>query len=121
MDRVDPGVRIVPFRGDYSDLSPEAAQKVRNLIYPVPDPAFPFLGVHFTRMLSGGVECGPSAVFSFKRRVRLDGFQPSDTWDALSYKGTWRLFLRHWRYGMGECSARSRRSGWSSAPAVVPC
>ena len=104
MDRVDPGVRIVPFRGDYNDLTPDAAQKVRNLIYPVPDPAFPFLGVHFTRMLSGGVECGPSAVFSFKREgYGKTDFSLRDTWDALSYKGTWRLFLRQWRYGLGEC------------------
>ena len=105
MDRVDPGVRIVPFRGDYSDLTPDAAQKVRNLVYPVPDPAFPFLGVHFTRMLSGGVECGPSAVFSFKREgYGKTDFSLGDTWDALSYKGTRRLFLRHWRYGLSECA-----------------
>lgn len=103
MDGVNPGVKIVPFRGDYCDLSSEAAQKVKNLVYPVPDPAFPFLGVHFTRMIAGGVECGPSAVFSFKREGygKLD-FSLRDTWDALSYGGTWRLFLRHWRYGLGE-------------------
>ncbi len=103
MDGADVGVRIVPFRGDYVELTPQAAEKVRNLIYPVPDPAFPFLGVHFTRMIAGGVECGPSAVFAFKREgyTKID-FSITDTWDALSHWGTWRLFLRHWRYGLGE-------------------
>jgi (S)-2-hydroxyglutarate dehydrogenase len=103
MDGVDAGVRIVPFRGDYVELTPQAAEKVNNLIYPVPDPAFPFLGVHFTRMIAGGVECGPSAVFAFKREgyTKID-FSVADTWDALSHWGTWRLFLRHWRYGLGE-------------------
>ncbi len=105
MDGVDPGVKIVPFRGDYCDLSSEGAQKVKHLVYPVPDPAFPFLGVHFTRMIGGGVECGPSAVFSLKREgYGKTDFSPRDTWDALSYGGTWRLFLRHWRYGLGECA-----------------
>lgn len=103
MDDVDTGVRIVPFRGDYVELTPPAAEKVNNLIYPVPDPAFPFLGVHFTRMMAGGVECGPNAVFAFKREgyTKTD-FSFADTWDALSYWGTWRLFMRHWAYGLGE-------------------
>lgn len=103
MDGVDPGVRIVPFRGDYAELTTKAATKINNLVYPVPDPAFPFLGVHFTRMVAGGVECGPNAVFSFKREGygKLD-FRFKDTWNAASYPGTWLLFLRHWRYGLGE-------------------
>ncbi len=65
MDGIEPPVRIVPFRGDYSQLGNSSAAKVRNLIYPVPNPEFPFLGVHFTRMIDGSVECGPNAVFSF--------------------------------------------------------
>lgn len=103
MDGVDPGVRIVPFRGDYAELRSEAARKINNLVYPVPDPAFPFLGVHFTRMIGGGVECGPNAVFAFKREGygKLD-FGLKDTWQSLSYPGTWLLFLRNWRYGLGE-------------------
>lgn len=103
MDLVDTGVRIVPFRGDYVELTPEAAEKVRNLVYPVPDPAFPFLGVHFTRMIAGGVECGPNAVFAFDREgYSKTAFRLADTWEALSHWGTWRLFLRYWRYGLGE-------------------
>jgi len=103
MDNVEVGVRIVPFRGDYVELTEAAAARVRNLVYPVPDPAFPFLGVHFTRMIAGGVECGPNAVFAFKREgyTKTD-FSFADTWDALSHWGTWRLFLRYWRYGLGE-------------------
>ncbi len=103
LDGVDPGLRIVPFRGDYHDLTPEAAARIRDLVYPVPDPAFPFLGVHFTRMIAGGVECGPSAVFAFKREgCGKTDISLRDTWEALSYPGTWLLFLRHWRYGLGE-------------------
>ena len=103
LDGVEAGVRIVPFRGDYVELTAPAAEKVKNLVYPVPDPAFPFLGVHFTRMIAGGVECGPSAVFAFKREgyTKTD-FSFADTWEALSHWGTWRLFLCHWRYGLGE-------------------
>ena len=103
MDGIAPGIRIVPFRGDFHELTEKAQSKVRNLIYPVPDPAFPFLGVHFTRMINNVVECGPNAVFSFKREGygKMD-FNFRDTWDSLSYPGTWRLFLYHWKYGLEE-------------------
>jgi len=103
MDGVDAGMRIVPFRGDYYELTEEAAQKVKSLIYPVPDPAFPFLGVHFTRGIDALVECGPNAVFSFKREGygKFD-FDLKDAWAALSYVGTWKLFLKHWKYGLDE-------------------
>jgi L-2-hydroxyglutarate oxidase len=103
MDGLDPGLRIVPFRGDYFQLTQKAGEKVRTLIYPVPDPSFPFLGVHFTRMMDGSVECGPNAIFSFKREgYRKTDFAVRDAWDSLSYWGTWRLFLRHWKYGLTE-------------------
>jgi len=103
LDGVEAGMRIVPFRGDYYQLTKEAGQKVKSLIYPVPNPAFPFLGVHFTRKIDGLVECGPNAVFSFKREgYRKTDFNFRDTWDALSYKGTWMLFLRHWKFGLDE-------------------
>ncbi|MGA1980114.1 MAG: L-2-hydroxyglutarate oxidase [Sedimentisphaerales bacterium] len=103
MDGVKPLVKIIPFRGDYYELTEKALRKVRNLIYPVPDPAFPFLGVHFTRMMNGVVECGPNAVFSLKREGygKMD-FSLKDSWDSLTYPGTWKLFLRHWRYGLNE-------------------
>jgi (S)-2-hydroxyglutarate dehydrogenase len=102
-DNVDPRMKIVGFRGDYYDLTQEGIHKVKNLIYPVPDPAFPFLGVHFTRMIEGGVECGPNAVFVFKREgYGKTDFNLKDTFDALSYGGTWKLFFKHWRFGLDE-------------------
>ncbi|MBX3102551.1 MAG: L-2-hydroxyglutarate oxidase [Bacteroidetes bacterium] len=103
MDGLRPQVRIVGFRGDYYDLSEQGMHKVRNLIYPVPNPAFPFLGVHFTRMVLGGVECGPNAVFVFKREgYGKTDFDFRDTRDALGYAGTWNLFCKHWRFGLDE-------------------
>lgn len=102
-DGVDLKEQVVGFRGDYYELTEEAKKKVRNLIYPVPDPAFPFLGVHFTRMTNGDVECGPNAVFTFKREgYGKTDFSLRDTYDALTYKGTWKLFLQNMSYGMNE-------------------
>lgn len=100
---VDPGVRIVPFRGEYYELIRERQFLVKNLIYPVPDPTFPFLGVHFTRMIGGGVEAGPNAVLAFKR----EGYQKtdiriSDLIDTLGYGGFWKMARVNWRTGMGE-------------------
>ena len=95
--------RIVPFRGEYYVLKPEAQQLCRGLIYPVPDPKFPFLGVHFTRMIGGGVECGPNAVLALAREGYTWGdINTTDLWDALSYPGFWRMVARHWRTGLGE-------------------
>ncbi len=103
MDGINSLMKIIPFRGDYYELTEKALHKVRNLIYPVPDPIFPFLGVHFTRMIDGVVECGPNAVFSFKREgYSKTAFSIKDSWDSLTFSGTWRLFLRHWRYGLNE-------------------
>ncbi|MHC4456978.1 MAG: L-2-hydroxyglutarate oxidase [Planctomycetota bacterium] len=103
MDGVDAKMRIVPFRGDYYELTEDAAEKVKALIYPVPNPAFPFLGVHFTRTMDGQVECGPNAVFSFKREgYGKVNFSLKDSWQSLSYKGTWKMFLKHWLYGLDE-------------------
>lgn len=100
---VDPGVRIVPFRGEYYQLIPERESLVRNLIYPVPDPQFPFLGVHFTRMARGGVEAGPNAVFAWRRHgYRKLTVSPRDAWDALSYPGFWKMARKHWKTGCGE-------------------
>ncbi len=95
--------RIVGFRGDYYELTAQAKYKVKHLIYPVPDPRFPFLGVHFTRMTDGSIECGPNAVFTFKREgYGKTDFSFADTWDALTYRGTWKLFFKNWRYGLDE-------------------
>ena len=103
MDGLDLDLKIVGFRGDYYTLSESAKHKVNNLVYPVPNPEFPFLGVHFTRMVNGEIECGPNAVFTFKREgyQKLD-FNLKDTFDALSYVGTWKLFKNHWKFGLNE-------------------
>jgi len=103
LDGLKLDMRIVPFRGDYYDLTPSGEHKIKQLVYPVPNPDFPFLGVHFTRMVSGGVECGPNAVFSFKREgYKRTSFNLKDTLSALGFIGTWKLFKTHWRYGLGE-------------------
>ena len=95
--------RIVGFRGDYYELTEQAKHKVKHLIYPVPDPRFPFLGVHFTRMTDGSIECGPNAVFTFKREgYGKTDFSLADSWEALTYGGTWKLFFKNMRYGIDE-------------------
>ncbi|HVO79244.1 MAG TPA: L-2-hydroxyglutarate oxidase [Terriglobales bacterium] len=98
-----PEVMIVPFRGEYYDLVPEKQYLVRALIYPVPDPQFPFLGVHFTRRVRGGVDAGPNAVFAFKREgYRHTDFSLRDTAEALGFRGFRRMAAKHWRHGVGE-------------------
>jgi (S)-2-hydroxyglutarate dehydrogenase len=102
-DGVNLREKVVGFRGDYYELTESAKHKVKNLIYPVPDPQFPFLGVHFTRMTNGDTECGPNAVFTFKREgYGKTDFSFRDTWDALTYKGTWKLFFKNMKYGIDE-------------------
>lgn len=94
---------IIGFRGDYYDLTDKGRTKVKNLIYPVPNPKFPFLGVHFTRMIKGGVECGPNAVFVFDREgYSKTAFSLKDTFAAFGFKGTWKFFAKHWRFGLDE-------------------
>lgn len=98
-----PDVKIVPFRGEYYELTHDAEHLCRNLIYPVPDPNFPFLGVHFTRMVLGGVECGPNAVLAFAR----EGYSNTEInvrelFESLSYGGLLKLMAKHWRMGLGE-------------------
>ena len=91
-----PEVKIVPFRGDYYKLKPHREHLVRNLIYPVADPQFPFLGVHFTRMIAGGIEAGPNAVLALKREgYTRTAFDWADAWDALTYPGLWRFLGKH--------------------------
>ena len=102
-DQVKLDMRIVGFRGDYYDLTEIGMKKIRNLVYPVPNPEFPFLGVHFTRLTDGSIECGPNAVFTFKREgYGKTDFNLVDTIEALLYKGTWKLFFKHWRFGLNE-------------------
>ena len=96
-------IRIVPFRGEYYKLVPEKKDLVRSLIYPVPDPAFPFLGVHFTRMIDGEVEAGPNAVLAFKREGYTKfSFNLKDTFDTFTYPGFLKVMSKHFSMGLGE-------------------
>lgn len=108
--------RILPFRGEYYELKPERQHLVRNLIYPVPNPDFPFLGVHYTRMINGGIEAGPNAVLAFRR----EGYSRWDIhfrelWGTLSYPGFQRLALRHWRQGLDELYRSYSKAAFVSA------
>jgi len=102
-DKVKLEMQIVGFRGDYYELSEKAKSKINNLVYPVPNPEFPFLGVHFTRITNGDIECGPNAVFTFKREgYSKAAFNLRDTLQALSFTGTRKLFINHWKFGLNE-------------------
>ena len=102
-DGVDLKEKVVGFRGDYYELTDQGKHKVKHLIYPVPNPDFPFLGVHFTRMTDGEIECGPNAVFTFKREgYGKTDFDLKDTMDALTYGGTWKLFMKNMKFGINE-------------------
>jgi L-2-hydroxyglutarate oxidase len=99
----DNGVKIIPFRGEYYELAPDRHGLVNNLIYPVADPRFPFLGVHFTLKIHGGVEVGPNAVFAFKREgYSKMAFNVRDAFDSISFPGFWRMALKYWSSGMAE-------------------
>ena len=102
-DKMKLDMQIVGFRGDYFTLSESAKSKVNNLIYPLPNPEFPFLGVHFTRMKNGDIECGPNAVFAFKREgYSKTAFSVKDSLQALSFSGTQKLFINHWKFALNE-------------------
>ena len=99
----EPGVKIVPFRGEYYELAPSKRDLVKTLIYPVPNPDFPFLGVHFTRMIDGSVHCGPNAVLAFKREgYKKTDFNLRDFCETMSYRGFWRLARKNFGEGMKE-------------------
>lgn len=96
-------VRIIPFRGEYFALKQEKAHLVKNLIYPVPDPNFPFLGVHFTRRISGEIEAGPNAVFAFRKEgYKKTDFKWSEFWGSISWKGFRKVAMKYWQTGFGE-------------------
>lgn len=121
-DNVELDMCIVGFRGDYFELTAQGMHKVKNLIYPVPNPKFPFLGVHFTRMVLGGVECGPNAVFTFKREgYGKTDFNMKDTLEAIGFSGTWKLFMKHWQFGLDEYRrAFSKRLFLSRLQRLIP-
>ncbi len=119
---LEPQLQIIPFRGEYYELVPERRFLVRNLVYPVPDPEFPFLGVHFTRMIHGGVEAGPNAVLAFKREGygRWD-CSVVDIREMASYIGFWRMAWTYRKAGLGECCrSLSKRAFVKSLQRLVP-
>ena len=100
---LSPSIQIVPFRGEYFELKDDAADMVNGLIYPLPNPEFPFLGVHFTKMIHGGVECGPNAVFAFKREGYSKlSFDLEETIETINFPGFWKLAKNHWKMGLDE-------------------
>jgi L-2-hydroxyglutarate oxidase len=115
-------VRIVPFRGEYHRIRPESQHLVRNLIYPVPDPQFPFLGVHFTRLIHGGIEAGPNAVLALAREgYHKTDIRLADVWDALTFSGLWRFMAKHKRMSWEELQRSfSRRLFCESLQKLVP-
>ncbi|MER5768965.1 L-2-hydroxyglutarate oxidase [Streptomyces sp. NPDC001985] len=116
----DPGMRIVPFRGEFYDLT--EPERVRGLVYPVPDPAFPFLGVHLTRGIDGSVHVGPNAVPALAREgYRAAVIRPGELATTLGWPGTWRLARRHWRYGAGEVyRSLSKRAFTTAVRRLLP-
>jgi L-2-hydroxyglutarate oxidase len=118
----EPPAQIVPFRGEYYDIKPSAHHLCHNLIYPVPDPNFPFLGVHFTRTIGGGLECGPNAVLAFAREgYRWRNISPRDLAESLTYPGFLRLAAKHWRAGMAEMwRSLSKRAFVRALQRLVP-
>ena len=122
MAGLTPAVRIIPFRGEYFLLRPERANLVRGLIYPVPDPQLPFLGVHFTRRIGGGVECGPNAVLAFAREGYTWGHVvPGEILQTMLYRGFWRITGRYWRSGLYEIyRSLNRRAFAESLTRLVP-
>lgn len=110
----DPGMRIVPFRGEYFELARPGL--VRGLVYPVPDPAFPFLGVHLTRSVDGGVHVGPNAVPALAREgYRWSDVRPGELAGTLGWPGSWRTARKHWRYGAGELHRSLSKRAFATA------
>ncbi|QGJ71104.1 FAD dependent oxidoreductase [Planctomycetales bacterium 10988] len=106
-------IQIIPFRGDYYELVPDRTHLIKNLVYPVPDPRFPFLGVHFTRMIHGGVEAGPNAVLSLKREgYHRTSFSLKDTLETMKFPGFWKLGKKHWRMGLAEVMRAASKSAF---------
>jgi L-2-hydroxyglutarate oxidase len=119
---VKPNMRIMPFRGEYYELAPARRDLVHNLIYPVPDPQFPFLGVHFTRKIDGGVEAGPNAVLALRREgYGKFSFHPRDAWEIGASRGFWSLARRYWRMGAGEYfRSYSKYAFWRALRRLIP-
>jgi L-2-hydroxyglutarate oxidase LhgO len=118
----DGDLRIIPFRGEYYTIIPERRSIVKGLVYPTPDPKFPFLGVHFTRTIHGDVEAGPNAVLAFAREgYRKTDVNVRDLWQILSYKGFWSMAQKHWKTGLGEIyRSMSKRAFVNALQRLIP-
>lgn len=113
-DKLD--LKIIPFRGEYYRLKKEKEYLVKNLIYPVPDPAFPFLGVHFTRMISGGIEAGPNAVLAFRREgYKKSDIKLSELTETLAWPGFQKVAFKYWQTGMGELYRSFSKAAFTKA------
>lgn len=113
---MEPGVQIIPFRGEYYKLREDRKHLVRDLIYPVPDPRFPFLGVHFTRMMDGAVEAGPNAVLALCREgYRWRDVSPGDLAEMVGYRGFWNMAGKYWKTGMGEMHRSLSKTAFTKA------
>jgi L-2-hydroxyglutarate oxidase len=113
-------IRIVPFRGEYYKLKKDKEYLVKNLIYPVPDPNFPFLGVHFTRMMRGGVEAGPNAVLAFKKEgYKKLGINAKELWDTLTWPGFQKVAVKYWETGLGEMYRSFSKEAFTKALQVL--
>ncbi|HLP48358.1 MAG TPA: L-2-hydroxyglutarate oxidase [Candidatus Kapabacteria bacterium] len=116
MSGITPGLKIIPFRGEYYKVKEEKHYLVKNLIYPVPNPQFPFLGVHFTRLVRGGVEAGPNAVLAMKREgYKKFDFSCKDSLEMFFYKGFWKMAGKHWRMGLGEIYRSFNKTAFTKA------
>ena len=115
-------MQVVPFRGEYYQLKAHARHLVNDLIYPVPDPAYPFLGVHYTRMYDGTIECGPSAILGFAREgYTLGTVNLGELWEIMKYKGMRELAKQHWRKGVLELrQSMSKRYYLSTLQRLIP-
>ncbi|HEX7433385.1 MAG TPA: L-2-hydroxyglutarate oxidase [Anaerolineaceae bacterium] len=118
----NPGLQIIPFRGEYYELAPERHYLINNLLYPVPDPRFPFLGAHFTRMVRGGIEIGPNAVLAFKREgYKMTTISLRDMAEYGFYSGFWRMGLKYWKMGFNEFyQSLNKHAYWKALQKMVP-
>ncbi|SEI90476.1 L-2-hydroxyglutarate oxidase [Cyclobacterium xiamenense] len=121
-EEVAPDIRIIPFRGEYFKIKKERQYLVKNLIYPVPDPNFPFLGVHFTRMMKGGVEAGPNAVLAFKKEgYKKSDFSLKEFYEAVSWPGLQKVAAKYWKTGLGEYKRSFSKKAFTRAlQALLP-
>jgi L-2-hydroxyglutarate oxidase len=119
---INPEMKIIPFRGEYYELKPEKRYLVKHLIYPVPNPDFPFLGVHFTRLIDGNIHAGPNAVLSLKREgYKKTDFDLKEFWEIATYQGLWKLVSKYYAEGIEEIvRSISKKAFVRSLQALVP-